>query len=397
MQSFQRRLTTILSLIMMLTAFAAVSHAATPTTINYQGRLATPSGTPVPDGSYSVVFTIYDASVGGNVLWTESQSVKTSKGQFAVQLGSSTPVTDLAFTSATLYLGVKVGADPEMAPRVHLSTAPYAFRVSTLDGASGGTIGGSIGLNGTLYAELSEGSDAVYATNVGATGDLHYGVTGIAHNGGVQNIGVTGIASDALYSPGNNCAGIYGQSASYYGGTIWAGYFNGWTQVVGNFYATAKFLKIDDPVDPANRTLVHACVESDEFKNIYDGVATTDAAGNATITLPGWFEALNKDFRYQLTVIGQFAQAIVASKIANSAFSIKTDKPNVEVSWQVTGNRKDAYALAHPFNVENDKPLEQRGKYLNPTEQGVSEKLGVDYAMKKMAEEQGIATEKKNK
>jgi trimeric autotransporter adhesin len=61
------------------------------------------------------------------------------------------------------------------------------------------------------------------------------------------------------------------------------------------------------------------------------------------VTLPEWFETLNRDLRYQLTVMGQFAQAIVASKVANHQFSIKTDKPNVEVSWQVTGIRQDAW------------------------------------------------------
>jgi hypothetical protein len=50
----------------------------------------------------------------------------------------------------------------------------------------------------------------------------------------------------------------------------------------------------------------------------------------------------NRDFRYQLTVIDQFAQAIVAKKIANNTFTIRTNKPGVEVSWQITGIRHDA-------------------------------------------------------
>jgi hypothetical protein len=61
--------------------------------------------------------------------------------------------------------------------------------------------------------------------------------------------------------------------------------------------------------------------------NVYNGNIHTDAAGNATVTLPDWFETLNRDFRYQLTVIGQFAQAIVASKIANNQFTIKRTSP----------------------------------------------------------------------
>jgi hypothetical protein len=84
------------------------------------------------------------------------------------------------------------------------------------------------------------------------------------------------------------------------------------------------------------------------------------------VTLPEWFETLNRDFRYQLTVMGQFAQAIVASKVANHQLTIKTDKPNVEVSWQVTGIRQDAWANAHRIPVEVAKAQADRGLYLHP-------------------------------
>ena len=94
--------------------------------------------------------------------------------------------------------------------------------------------------------------------------------------------------------------------------------------------------------------------------NIYDGNVITDAQGNAVISLPDWFEALNRDFRYQLTVVGQFAQAIVSSKVANHQFAIKTDKPSVEVSWQVTGIRQDAWANAHRIPVEEMKSGKER-------------------------------------
>ena len=102
------------------------------------------------------------------------------------------------------------------------------------------------------------------------------------------------------------------------------------------------------------------------MKNIYDGNLTTDKSGTAVVTLPEWFEALNRDFRYQLTVIGQFAQAIVASKILNRVFVIKTDKPLVEVSWQVTGIRQDAWANAHRIQTEVAKDLADQGHYLCP-------------------------------
>lgn len=123
--------------------------------------------------------------------------------------------------------------------------------------------------------------------------------------------------------------------------------------------------KIDYPLDPANKTLSHSFVESPDMMNVYNGNITTDAKGEALVVLPEYFEALNREFRYQLTVIGQFAQAIVAREIKDNSFSVKTDKPNVKVSWQVTGIRNDAFANAHRITVVEDKG-NQRGTYLHP-------------------------------
>lgn len=78
--------------------------------------------------------------------------------------------------------------------------------------------------------------------------------------------------------------------------------------------------------------------------NVYNGNIETDDEGFATVELPGYFEALNIEFRYQLTVMGQFAQAIVKEKVLDNRFVIQTDKPNVEVSWQITGIRNDEFA-----------------------------------------------------
>lgn len=149
--------------------------------------------------------------------------------------------------------------------------------------------------------------------------------------------------------------------------------------VSGSVSKSGGSFKIDDPLDPANKYLSHSYVESPDMKNIYDGTVITDESGMAVVCLPKYFEALNRDFRYQLTVIGQFAQAIVARKITNNRFVIRTSKPNVEVSWQVTGVRHDAYADAHRIVVEQTKPPHERGKYLHPELFGAPEEQGVNY------------------
>jgi len=100
--------------------------------------------------------------------------------------------------------------------------------------------------------------------------------------------------------------------------------------------------------------------------NIYTGNVVTDELGLATITLPDWFESLNTDFRYQLTVVGQFAQAIVKDKIANKRFTIMTNVSHVEVSWLITAVRHDAYAQANPLIVEQEKPAREKGFYIHP-------------------------------
>ena len=117
---------------------------------------------------------------------------------------------------------------------------------------------------------------------------------------------------------------------------------------------------IGHPLD-ANKLLNHSFVESPDMMNVYNGSVTTDRHGIATVLLPGYFEALNRNFRYQLTPVGQFAQAMVAEKVKGNRFVIKTNKPGVEVSWQVTGIRHDAYANQHRIQVEEPRPQTPRG------------------------------------
>ena len=113
--------------------------------------------------------------------------------------------------------------------------------------------------------------------------------------------------------------------------------------------------------------------------NVYNGNVITNADGFATIELPGYFETLNKDFRYQLTVVGTFAQAIIKEKISNNSFVIQTNQPEVEVSWQVTGVRKDPWAVANPIVDEQEKVGREKGKYLNPELYGKGEEESIFY------------------
>ncbi len=133
---------------------------------------------------------------------------------------------------------------------------------------------------------------------------------------------------------------------------------------------TGKGFKIDHPLDPENKHLYHWCVESPDVMNIYNGNVMTGANGQATVELPSYFQALNDDFRYQLTVIGKPALATIETEIENNIFTIRTDQPNVKVSWQVTGTRHDPAILANRLPVEEEKPAAERGfaEYPEPWE-----------------------------
>jgi hypothetical protein len=199
---------------------------------------------------------------------------------------------------------------------------------------------------GAIHAETTTGV-ALQGFSLTAAGLQTFG------NVGVDSVGY-GAYSDAILGYADNNS------------TAYAGYFNGNVHVNGNLSKSGGSFKIDHPLDPANKYLSHSFVESPDMKNMYDGTVITDATGFARVTMPEYFEALNRDFRYQLTVISQFAQAIIGSKIAGNEFTIRTDKPGVEVSWQVTGIRQDAWANSHRILVEEEKPEKERNSYLHP-------------------------------
>ncbi len=245
-----------------------------------------------------------------------------------------------------------------------------------------GVYGQSTSNDGVAGSSEGTAKSGVYGVNTNAAG---YGVYGSnsgtgshgflagkdadGHSAGVlgedassSGTGIIGIANN-----GTVAFGVWGVSSSGY-----AGYFDGDVHINGNLHVNGSLsknggsFKIDHPLDPQNKYLSHSFVESPDMMDIYNGNVRTDADGYAVVRMPGYFEALNRDFRYQLTVIGQFAQAIVAEEIHDGQFVIRTNLGQVEVSWQVTGIRHDPWANAHRIPVEELKPEAERGTYLSP-------------------------------
>src|SRR4029450_1931890 len=122
----------------------------------------------------------------------------------------------------------------------------------------------------------------------------------------------------------------------------WAGWFVGNNHVVGSLSKTGGSFLIDHPQDPANKTLEHSFVEGPERLNVYRGNVTLDANGRATVRMPRYFRALNRDYSYQLTAVGAQAPGLyVAREIERNSFAIAGGVPGQKVCWIVTGAGQD--------------------------------------------------------
>ena len=111
--------------------------AEVPSVINYQGKVYQPSGAIVPDGAYKVRFAVYDVPTAGESFWTETYDALQVKGSsFHVLLGSINSIGASIFSTSGRYLGVKLGNDPELAPRQKIASVPFALVAQTVPDAS---------------------------------------------------------------------------------------------------------------------------------------------------------------------------------------------------------------------------------------------------------------------
>ncbi len=179
--------------------------------------------------------------------------------------------------------------------------------------------GGAIGVSGEGSTGVRGNSSSGTGTGVEGYSGSGSGIKGTSSSGsGVEGYSGSGSGVEGHSSSG---AGVKGKSDSgtgVHGIGSPAGEFLGNVYVKGSLSKSAGGFRIDHPLDPENKYLSHSFVESPDMLNVYNGNVTTDAKGEASVTLPDYYEALNQDFRYQLTVIGQFAQAIVAEEVRNN-------------------------------------------------------------------------------
>jgi len=186
--------------IMLLSVSAAF---AIPQQINYQGQLTDSSGAPL-DTTVGITFRIYDAPVGGTNLWTETHpSVTVTDRLFQVQLGSITTLTDLF--SANRWLGITVGNNTEMSPRQQVVSVAHAYRVGTVDGASGGMITGDVNITGK--ANIGTGNTNS-GTSAFVTGNVNAASGNFSAIGGGQSHIASGHANVIAGGDNNDASGI---------------------------------------------------------------------------------------------------------------------------------------------------------------------------------------------
>jgi trimeric autotransporter adhesin len=315
------------------------------TTGSYNVAIGTGSGqTPATDSSVTLVGSFTDAADG----------ISNSTA-----IGTSASVT----VSNAIVLGT-TSAGGATAPAVGIGTTAPSH---TLDVVDRGTAGAAI------YASSTVVGDA-------AISGVNSATSGKGTNGGLfQSFSPNGSGVAAI----DDVGGYAGYFEALDGG--YAGYFAGNVTVTGNENVLGTLtkgggsFKIDDPIDPSHKYLSHSFVESPDMKNIYDGIVTLDAHGSAVVTMPDWFSALNRDFRYQLTAIGAPGPKLyIAGEMHDNRFRIAGGKKGMRVSWEVTGIRQDAWANAHRIPNEEEKPANEQGKYLHPELFGAGPDKAVD-------------------
>lgn len=205
------------------------ASAAINPQINFQGKLTNPStGVNVANGSYSIVFSLYSVSSGGSAVWTETQNVTIANGNgiFNVALGSVTALPgSVDFNSADLYLGIKVGADAEMTPRIRFTAAPYAFNSDRLAGLTSNNF---VQLAQGLQVDSSTTNASIAVNKTGATASLldlqRNGATvfGISNSGSATFTATSAPTTDqvSITNAGQpvTAAGVNGLSVNYVGG-----------------------------------------------------------------------------------------------------------------------------------------------------------------------------------
>jgi hypothetical protein len=356
-------------------------------------NIASANGSTVGGGIDNIASQFCATVAGGNNNSASGQEVTIGGGYADTASGNGATIAG-GFNNKAINFGTTVGGGGYNTASEWYATIPGGFQDSAAGYCSFAAgrrakalHAGSFVWADSTNADFSSSNDNEFA--VRASGGMRVISKSNAYGGYLDNQagGGDGFRAYANVSKGSNWGAVYainyGSSPAIYAdGGDTAAYFNGSVVVTGTLYKGSLAFVIDHPLDPENKYLYHSGVESPDMKNVYDGVVMLGGNGEAWVDLPEWFEALNKDYRYQLTCLGVFAPVYIAQKITDHRFKIAGGQPGMEVSWQVTGIRQDHYAEKHRIQVEEEKSANERGKYLHPDAYNLPETMGINYTDK---------------
>lgn len=325
---------------------------AVPLTFTYHGYLE--DNDAPANGSYSMVFRLYNSSSGGSSQGQQSfGSVTVTDGIFSVDLNFSSSVWD----ASNVYVEVTVDGNV-MSPRQRVTAVPYAIQAGSIHwddvtnkpniggGGSDGTDHNHVGQvwsgsqAGGAILELSNTStasrsSALYISDAGDDG-IRIHIPNGESAVWVENTGENGVQVDEA-----GHSGVYVRNANHYG--IWvvnedngmrdAARFDGDVIITGSICTS-----VNGDGTGGNCQAAGSVIEGQALLNPSQaGNITLDENGEATITLPADFTAAYSDFSYQLTPIGAFSPVFIAEEIQGNAFKISGGSEGVKVSWQVVG------------------------------------------------------------
>jgi hypothetical protein len=287
----------------------------------------------------------------------------TPSSQLEVVSAGTSTITSSAYNATAQFIG-KVALGSPLSP----TAVTNGIRLAWF-GARGFTGSGYSPSRAAMIMNASEDwSGSSHGAEI-AFGTTENGTTSRVERMRIRHDGNVGIGA-AYSNVGLNVRGgkLWILRTEKTDGTLVFGTFQAGAEVHGDFTVTngTKNFQIDHPVDPANKKLRHNAVEGPDYITFYQGRVSLGSDGEATASLPDYFEALNTNVHYQLTCVGGYAQVYVADEVSNNQFRIAGGTPGLIVSWQITAVRNDPYAARHPYQAEIEKEDEERGRYFDP-------------------------------
>jgi len=378
-------------------------HAQIPRTLSYQGVLTDNAGKPRPDGSYSFTFRFYTSPTGGTAIWSESKSLPVKSGLFSTVLGEQTPFGTAVKFDKQYWLGIQVGNEPELSPRIALTSVGYSFsslradtamtalvslidtveyaqRVKTIDGAKGGNINGNVAIQDNLwisswedhYLELADSRKRIRSTKDPDGALIFYVNSEQIH----PRFEFRNMTDESV------AATIHANGNASFSGNLWVGSWNDHSIEIAD-----SRKRIRSTADPDGALIFYVNSEQFrprfEFRNVKDEsiAATIHANGNASFAGSLW---LGSWADHELT-LADSRKAIRSTADPDGALIFYTHSDQINPRWEfrdmrdqairasINGNNGDGFFqgrlstrvleirggsdLAEPFEISESQPI----------------------------------------